>query len=317
MSAGETLRRLLVLLPLASREEGVDVEEAARVLGVDVDRVVRDIDVLTNRSWYLPAGSADDLQIQFDGGHLRVSGPGMFTRPMRLTKGELVALSVALRVTGTASDEATRVCAEIERELAGVAGPGPSADSLAEAEPPYPADQVPVEMAAWSEAPPPLLGDADGVRDTFSAGVLERRVVSFAYLKPQADEHEVRALEPYRLLHAEGEWYVVGHDPERDGLRLFRLDRVLGASLRDASFEPDPDFDVGDLVRGGQVALVTDDAEPTEIEVRYSAQVARWVAERWDGREDGDGAYVVRHPVYEERWLMRTVMRYGGEASAG
>jgi len=317
MSAGETLRRLLVLLPLASREEGVDVEEAARVLGVDGDRVVRDIDVLTNRSWYLPAGSTDDLQIQFDGGHLRVSGPGMFTRPMRLTKGELLALSVALRVTGMASDEAKRVCAEIERELAGAAGPEPSTDSLAEAEPPYPADRIPVEVAAWSEPPLPPFGDSDGVRDAFSAGVLERRVVSFAYLKPQADEHEVRTLEPYRLLHAEGEWYVVGRDPEKDGLRLFRLDRVLGASLRHASFEPDPDFDVGDLVRDGQVALVTDDAEPTEVEVRYSERVARWVAERWDGREDGSGAYVVQHPVYEERWLMRTVMRYGGEASAG
>ncbi len=317
MSAGETLRRLLVLLPLASREEGVDVEEAARLLGVDVDRVVRDIDVLTNRSWYLPAGSTDDLQIQFDGGHLRVSGPGMFTRPMRLTKGELLALSVALRVTGMASDEAKRACAEIERELAGTADADVPAERPEEAPPVYPAGRVPVEMAEWSEPPRPLLGDADGVRDTLSAGVLERRAVSFAYLKPQADEHEVRTLEPYRLLHAEGEWYVVGRDPEKDGLRLFRLDRVLGASLRDASFEPDPDFDVGDLVRDGQVALITDDTEPTEVEIRYSERVASWVAERWDGRKDGAGAYVVRHPVYEERWLMRTVMRYGGEASAG
>jgi len=318
MSASETLQRLLRLLPLASREEGVELDEAARALGVDADRVVRDIDLLTRRSYYLPAGSTDDLQIQFDGAHLKISGPGMFTRPMRLTRGEMLALSVALRVAGMASDEAKHICGEIERELAGVE----RMERQASMERPPPAERSDIGMVMGSSGPiddfiapaAPTFGDSDGVRDTFSTGVLERRIVSFAYLKPHADEHEVRTLEPYRLLHAEGEWYVVGRDAEKDDLRLFRLDRVLGASLGHRTFEPDPDFDVSDLVREGQVALVTDEVEPRDVEIRYSSQVTRWVAERWEGRDADDGAYVVQHPVYDERWLMRTVMRYGGEA---
>jgi predicted DNA-binding transcriptional regulator YafY len=326
MSAGDTLRRLLTLLPLASRAEGVELEEAARATGVDVNQVMADLDVLTARSYYLPAGSTDDMQIHVDGTRIRVSGPNPFTRPLRLTRGELLALSVALRVAGVASEEAQRICAEIEGELAARGTVGPDvADEMAHLS----ASRLSVEMsrieadfAPPASAPPAaapdldgLVRDHDGVRDTFSTGVLARRTVTFAYLKPTASKHEVRTLEPYRLLHAEGEWYVVGRDPDKDGLRLFRLDRVLGAMLRDERFEMNAEFDVDEIVRDGQVALLAEGAEPGEVPVRYTPRVAPWVAERWDGREDGDGGYVVRHRVYEERWLMRTVMRYGGEAS--
>jgi predicted DNA-binding transcriptional regulator YafY len=293
VSAAATLHRLLALLPLASRAEGVELDEAADALGVSVDRVVADLELLTQRSFYLPAGSADDLQIHLEGTRLRVSGPGMFTRPVRLSPGELLALSVALRMSGLGSDQARRLLAEVEAELAaGAAEPGGrGADRVA-----HPA------------------GSGDGVRDEFSRGVLERRVIGFDYLKPGSEASESRTLEPYRLLHAEGEWYVVGRDRSRNDLRVFRLDRVLAARVDDESFEPDPKFDVRALVHAGQVALLTESAETRQVEVRYSSRVRRWVAERWDGRDAEDGGYIVTHPVYDERWMKRTVMQYGGEA---
>jgi proteasome accessory factor C len=48
--------------------------------------------------------------------------------------------------------------------------------------------------------------------------------------------------------------------------------------------------------------------------VRYSPRVARWLAERVDGEVQEDGALVVRHAVSDADWLVRHVLRYGGEA---
>jgi predicted DNA-binding transcriptional regulator YafY len=49
--------------------------------------------------------------------------------------------------------------------------------------------------------------------------------------------------------------------------------------------------------------------------VRYSPQVARWLAERFPGaRRLEDGAVEVTHRVVEPSWLVRMVLQYGAEA---
>jgi predicted DNA-binding transcriptional regulator YafY len=50
--------------------------------------------------------------------------------------------------------------------------------------------------------------------------VARRCTLGFAY------RGEARRLEPHGLLHRFGHWYVVGHDPDRDAIRAFRVDRI-------------------------------------------------------------------------------------------
>ena len=50
--------------------------------------------------------------------------------------------------------------------------------------------------------------------------------------------------------------------------------------------------------------------------VRYSREVARWVAEREDAQCEVDGTLVVEHDVADMNWLVRHVLQYGGEAIA-
>ncbi len=35
----------------------------------------------------------------------------------------------------------------------------------------------------------------------------------------------------YAVVYAEGRWYVIGWSPEREAVRVFRVDRVLEASV--------------------------------------------------------------------------------------
>lgn len=68
--------------------------------------------------------------------------------------------------------------------------------------------------------------------------VLEHRVLSFRY--GDVDRH----LEPHRLQYERGQWYVSGHDTDRDAVRSFRLDRVVGVPTAGeaAAFESPEDL---------------------------------------------------------------------------
>jgi len=50
------------------------------------------------------------------------------------------------------------------------------------------------------------------------------------------------------------------------------------------------------------------------VTVRYSEDVARWVAEREGVQLEEDGTVVLTHDVADMNWLVRHVLQYGGEA---
>jgi predicted DNA-binding transcriptional regulator YafY len=84
---------------------------------------------------------------------------------------------------------------------------------------------------------------------TFSTAAQQERRVWMRY-RSGNDEETERAIDPYGLVFHVGLWYAVGHCHLRQGLRVFRLDRVLQAELRDEVFTRPPNFDsLGYLTR--------------------------------------------------------------------
>jgi len=62
----------------------------------------------------------------------------------------------------------------------------------------------------------------------------------------------------------------------------------------------------GDLLRADRTVTAT---------VAFSARIARWLKERYpNGREGGDGRYLVKFQVADPAWLAREVLQYGAEA---
>ena len=154
-------------------------------------------------------------------------------------------------------------------------------------------------------------GAEGGVRLLIERAVAARRPVRIRYLKPGDAAPADRAIQPYALVSAEGEWYVVAYSPEGRGMRLFRLDRVLEAEVLAGSFEVPADFDVGDYTRGGRPYRADQDVECT---VRYSALVAPWVLEQGEAEPCADGSVRVCFRVADPRWLVRHVLQFAGEA---
>ena len=62
----------------------------------------------------------------------------------------------------------------------------------------------------------------------FYEAVRDRRPVTFAYRRGGQGDASVRRVEPWGVVSWHGRWYLVGHDTDRDGTRVFRLSRVDG-----------------------------------------------------------------------------------------
>lgn len=76
--------------------------------------------------------------------------------------------------------------------------------------------------------------------------IAERITVTFKYRSAQLND-EVRVLNPYGLGSRKGNWYLVGEDRDRQALRTFRLDRIVGdvALLSKAgAFQNDSEFHI-------------------------------------------------------------------------
>ena len=97
MPASDQLERILYILPAAARGEGAPLEELARTLGVDASTILDDVEQVTARAYYHPAASVDPFTIMIDGEGIQVDALSEFTRPVRLSAREAVALSLGLR----------------------------------------------------------------------------------------------------------------------------------------------------------------------------------------------------------------------------
>lgn len=108
-----------------------------------------------------------------------------------------------------------------------------------------------------------------------------RAAVEFAYRGVE------RHLEPYAVVFRSGNWYVVGHDRDRDELRSFRADRIEGAVRvgEEGAFERPVDFDPDQLLREGPWQY--GEQPPLEAVVAVDDVVADWVVQ-----EVGDASVV-------------------------
>jgi proteasome accessory factor C len=293
-TAGQQLERILYLLPLASREGGVPLSEAAERLGVSVETVQRDIEEVTARAFYHPAGSADDMQILLESNHIKIHSYRKFDRPPRLSAREMLALGIGLRAA--ANEAGSENAAEL-RDLA---------------------HRIEMELAVSSAGGEEKRFEIDegddagaALRTILKDAARSRTRCRIRYLKPAAPEPEERDVDPYAVVYGGGQWYVIGFCHLRDGIRAFRVDRLLAASPLECGYEMPEDFDPADYVTDGRV--FRSDAED-DVLVHYSSAVAPWVREHGPIEELEGGCVAVRFTTADPGWVVRHVLSYGPEA---
>jgi len=80
------------------------------------------------------------------------------------------------------------------------------------------------------------------------SAISKQRTVRFGYWSPRRARPGERVVNPYALRLDDGNWYVIGHDLDRDTVRTFKVSRIRGdirfATRRERDFRVPPDFDV-------------------------------------------------------------------------
>ncbi len=155
--------------------------------------------------------------------------------------------------------------------------------------------------------------DADLAR-LISTAIVEHRLIELEYYKANEDEISQRTVEPYALTNGREGWYVACFDPERDGVRHFRLDRIKRAEISERTFEPRPEVDPAAEVDGW---LRTGEVQASRTaRVWVSPERARWAREaRRVVAERTDGSVVVELSFAGVDWLVREILKEAGDAA--
>ncbi len=220
--------RLLSMLELLQARGRMDGPELARRLEVGERTVRRYVGML--REMGVPVESERGRYGSYT---LR---PGFKIPPMMFTDDEALALALGLlsarRLGLSGAEPAVEgALAKLERVMP---------DALRERLRVFEETVIPV-FAAPSRLP------SGEIAVTLTGAVRERRRVRIRYRSYLSEETE-REVDPYAVIRNEGYWYTVGYCHLREGIRLFRLDRVLEATKRPETFERPPGFDAPDLV---------------------------------------------------------------------
>ena len=320
VTSAERLRRLLALVPYVATRRVVGLAETAATFGMSERELIDDLNLV----WCVELRAPEPycpIDLSYEDGEISISQAESIARPLRLAADEASALLVALRMLAEAasfgrpsdsnhgdpnhgdpnrgdpnhgdsdhgdSDAVARLIAKIEA-AAGAAGAASS------------------QAAILIERP-----NAGGMAATLSGALAAGRRVHLRYYVPSRDEATERDVDPMRLLVVEGRTYLEGWCRRAEGVRTFRLDRVVSVDVLDMPAEVPEDAEPSDVDGGLFTASPSDLLAEIEL-----APAARWFAESTPCEsvtELPDGRLRIGLRTPDTTWLRRLALRLGEDA---
>lgn len=287
LTSAERLRRLLALVPYVISRKSVGLAETAAAFGMNERELVDDLNLL----WCVELRAPDPycpIDLSYEGGQITVSQAESIGRPLRLAVDEASALLVALRMLSEVPGDKpalTRLIAKLEA----AAGEAAAASS---------------QVAVLVNEP-----NATGAAAQLRAALSDGKRVHLRYYVPGRDEATERDVDPMRLLAVEGRTYLEGWCRLAEGVRLFRLDRILALNVLGIPAAVPAGAEPVDVDQG----LFRPSADDVQVTLELSAE-GRWVAEYYPCEsvtELGEGRLRVVLRTPDTPWVRRLALRLG------
>jgi proteasome accessory factor B len=240
--------------------------QLAREIEVTTKTIQRDIDYMRYQL---------NVPIEFD----YARGGYYFTRPMtelplfQLTESELVSIFVAQKALeaykGTAFEQPLR--SAFQKLQAATRSSGATVS------------------VSWGDLQSEIsfrhfgahLPDATIFAELAKA-IHDERLVQFEYKKLHAKTYERRLVEPWHLACVSGQWYLLGHDQDRQARRIFvlaRMANIVGTGRPFSRSRP-TDADIRKLFENSFQVWQSENAKLEEIALRFTGRAAQLVRER-------------------------------------
>lgn len=285
-AAGARVSRLLTMVPWLVSRQGVDVAAAAAELGITVEQLHEDLELL----FLCGYGPMTDelIEVSTEGGRIFLTNAETIARPLRLTRAEALTLIVALRALAYAEgvtdhDVVERTLVKLENAIG--------------------AQPVKIDARLADDS-------AETIRALLADALKRHRRVRLRYLVPARDESTERDVDPMRLLHLDGRWYLEGWCHRAEDTRLFRLDRIEKAEVLDLDGTPPAGATARDLTAGTFVAAQDDPLVTLDLTPAWE-----WVAEYYpvETRVGSPGGLTrVTLRASDPAWVVRLALRAGG-----
>ena len=144
--------------------------------------------------------------------------------------------------------------------------------------------------------------------ETLTTSITSRIPVTFNYIAADLSI-EVRIVDPYGIATRNGHWYLVGFDHKREGIRIFRFDRIDGdisKASKGKSYEIPKDFDLVAQLSGADSLLTS------QLDIRKGkAHVLRHMATKVEDMGEWD-RISISYPDVER--MMKLVLWHGSDA---
>ena len=285
----DRLVRLLNLVPYFQANPRITRAEAAAELGMTGKQLEADL----NQLWMcgLPGyGPGDLIDFEFSGDTIEVTFSAGIDRPLQLTSPEATGLLVALRaladIPGVVDPEAARSAIAKIAAAAGAAGHDGTVSAVDE--------PAPLESRA-----------AAAVR----AAVRDKKALAIDYYAASHDTLTSRIVDPIRVLLVGDHSYLEAWSREAEGVRLFRFDRIVDASVLDEpSAPPEPA-----IKAPPDTSLFDADPSLPSATLRLAPE-ASWMFEYYPMRllhDLPDGFCEAAMTYASEDWMARQVLGMG------
>lgn len=293
--AASQLRRLLIAIPALADDQPHRLADVAAIVGVSEEMLAQDLRTLVTRFDAEPGGFIEGVRLAFASDTVQLEST-LFRRPMGLTPDELGALELGLAALEQELPPHEATVAKRARHRVTSAATGLSTESM---RPPVHASRM-------------LASEHDAERlSLLRTAIAARRKAELVYRSGSSPDGSTRSVHPYGLVFARGHWYLVAHCEKAKSIRIFRLDRMISVVVLEEPADIPDHLELEATLVGGR-ALVNHAEEV--LRVRYSALIARWIAEHGRVEEQADGSVIVEHALLDDDWALRHVLQYGPEA---
>jgi proteasome accessory factor C len=277
------------MVPYFQVNPQVSYAKAANDLGVNRKQLEADI----NQLWIcgMPGYTPGDLiDFELSDDTINVTFSAGIDRPLQLTSTEATGILMALRALA---------------EIPGVVDPAAARSAIAKID----------SAAGTAEAGST---ETSGATESAAAAAVrqavhDQRALRIEYFSASRDAQSTRVVDPIRAVLVGDQSYLEAWSREAEGVRLFRFDRILDATVLDEPSAP-PETAVG-----GPVNTALFDADPSlpAASLRI-APGAAWTLEYFPMRvvaELPDGHREVAMTYAAEDWLVRQILGFGSDVA--
>ncbi|GAB3655507.1 hypothetical protein GCM10027591_11040 [Zhihengliuella somnathii] len=167
------------------------------------------------------------LDVDYEADPVQISVPPEFSAPLTLSLNEALVVVVGLRLLAASEDAQTPAASSALTKLKAATNHLPVLDAI--------------DLR-------PRADDDSGLSRALREAVRDRTCLYIDYYHPGRDEVSGRVIEPVQVLESGHVAYVLAYCRDRQALRVFRHDRILGYEALDETFarsaRHEPEFDL-------------------------------------------------------------------------